>query len=257
MANSPTELPVRFLDGADGLPLAVREMGEGRPLVLLHGLFSSAFTNWIRFGHAQHLAAAGFRVIMPDLRAHGESAAPHDADAYPPDILADDGLALLAQLGLDDGDYDLGGYSLGARTTARMLVKGARPRRAILAGMGLDGMRDTGSRAEFFRRVLRDFGSHERGTGEWMAEAFLKTTGGDRLALLPLLDSFVDTSDAELRGIMVETLVLCGIDDHDNGSASALADMLPNGRYVSVPGNHMSAVVEVTLGQRMADFLTT
>jgi pimeloyl-ACP methyl ester carboxylesterase len=49
-------------------------MGEGRPLVLIHGLFSSAFTNWIRYGHAARLARAGFRLIMPDLRAHGESA---------------------------------------------------------------------------------------------------------------------------------------------------------------------------------------
>ena len=65
-------------------------------VVLLHGLFSDAETNWIKFGHAATIAAAGFRVIMPDLRAHGRSAKPHDAAAYPPDVLADDGLALIA-----------------------------------------------------------------------------------------------------------------------------------------------------------------
>jgi pimeloyl-ACP methyl ester carboxylesterase len=37
---------------------------------------------------------------MPDLRAHGESAKPHDPAAYPPDILADDGFALIEHLGL-------------------------------------------------------------------------------------------------------------------------------------------------------------
>ncbi len=62
----------------DGSELAVHRVGEGRPVLLLHGLFSSAEMNWIRFGHAAKLAEAGFEVIMPDLRAHGDSAKPHD-----------------------------------------------------------------------------------------------------------------------------------------------------------------------------------
>lgn len=239
----------------DGVTLAWSEIGEGRPVVLIHGLFSNGFTNWQRYGHAQKLAERGFRVIMPDLRGHGLSGAPHAPEAYPPDVLAEDGLALVAHLGLEPGAYDLGGYSLGARTTARMLVDGATPRRAILAGMGLDGMRRTGTRAEFFRGVLRGVGTHPRGSAEWMAEAFLKTTGGDPQALLPLLDSFVDTSEAELAAILTPTLVLCGAEDQDNGSAAALADMLPYGRYQEIPGNHMSAVLRPELGDAIVDFL--
>ena len=106
----------------DGVEIAWQEQGEGRPLVLIHGLFSNAWTNWIRYGHAARLAEAGHRVIMPDLRGHGLSARPHDAAAYPPDVLARDGKALLAHLDL--GEYDLGGYSLGGRTVVRMLVDG-------------------------------------------------------------------------------------------------------------------------------------
>ncbi|MFZ2982310.1 MAG: alpha/beta hydrolase, partial [Sphingobium sp.] len=41
--------------------LAVHEMGEGRPLLLLHGLFSNAHVNWIKFGHAATIAAHGYR----------------------------------------------------------------------------------------------------------------------------------------------------------------------------------------------------
>lgn len=239
----------------DGVTLAWQEMGEGRPVVLIHGLFSNGFTNWIRYGHATKLVAAGFRVILPDLRGHGLSGAPHESAAYPPDVLADDGMALIHHLGLEPGGYDLGGYSLGARTTARMLVRGAAPRRAILAGMGLDGMRRTGTRADFFRAVLRGIGTHPQGSAEWMAEAFLKTTGGDPQALLPLLDSFVDTSEAELGSFAVPTLVLCGIDDQDNGSAEALAGLLQQGRYRAIPGNHMSAVARPELGDALVDFL--
>ena len=45
------------------------------------------------------------------------------------------------------------------------------------------------------------------------------------------------------------TLVLSGADDHDNGSAEALAELLPDGRFVEVPGNHMSAVTKPELGR--------
>src|SRR4029450_1352759 len=82
-------------------------------------------TLWLRHGHAEAIAGHGFRVIMPDSRGHGRSAKPHDAPAYPPDVLTDDGFALLEHLKLDD--YDLGGYSLGARIVVRMLGRGARP----------------------------------------------------------------------------------------------------------------------------------
>ena len=81
-----------------------------------------------------------------------------------------------------------------------MVAKGARPRRLIVSGMGLDGPASTpAARGDHFKAILTGLGTHERGSPEWMAEAFLKTTGGDPEALLPLLDSFVDTSEAELR----------------------------------------------------------
>jgi pimeloyl-ACP methyl ester carboxylesterase len=237
----------------DGQALVWHELGEGRPVVLLHGLFSDAETNWIRFGHAAELARRGFRAIMPDLRAHGESAKPHDGASYPPDVLAHDGLALIEHLGLTD--YDLGGYSLGARTAVRMAVLGARPRRLVISGMGLAGLLDTGARSDHFRNVLTGMGTHERGSPEWMAEAFLKTTGGDPHALLPLLDSFVDTNEAELRAIAIPTLVLQGAEDDDNGSAEDLAFLLPDARFAEVPGNHMNAVMKPDLGRAIADFL--
>jgi pimeloyl-ACP methyl ester carboxylesterase len=253
MTNSPAVLPVNYFQGADGVELVYREMGEGRPLVLIHGLFSTAMVNWVRYGHAARIAARGYRLIMPDLRGHGDSAKPHAAAAYPPDVLADDGFALVEQLRL--ADYDLGGYSLGARTAIRMLARGATPRRAIVAGMGLEGIIDTGGRGAHFRRILTHLGTFERGSAEWMAEAFLKTVGGDPVALLHILDTFVDTPREALSRIGIPTLVLIGLEDHDNGSAKALAAALPDGRYAEMPGNHMSAVIKPEFGAAIADFL--
>ena len=247
------EVNTSFCASADGVELAVYEMGEGRPLLLLHGFFSDAATNWIKYGHAATLADAGFRVIMPDLRAHGQSGKPHDAAFYPPDVLADDGLALVAHLGL--ADYDLGGYSLGARTAARMIVRGATPARLVLSGMGLEGLTDTARRSAHFAHLLDNLGTHERGSALWMAEQFLKTTGGDPVALRLLIDSFVNTRDEELSGFGLPVGVVCGTEDQDNGSAERLADALHNARYISVPGNHMSAVTKPDLGRAFAELL--
>jgi pimeloyl-ACP methyl ester carboxylesterase len=248
-----TELPVHHFTASDGVRLAWRELGEGRPVVLIHGYFSNAQVNWLRYGHAAAVAAKGFRVIMPDLRGHGASERPHEADAYPPDRLAEDGLELVAQLGLTD--YDLGGYSLGGRTTVRMIARGATPRRAMLSGMGLDGILHTAGRGTYFRHVLTNLGSFPRGTPEWLTEAFLKTTQGDPVALLRILDTFVDTTPAELARITMPTVVVTGAEDDDNGSGAELAGALPDGCFVEIPGNHMSAVTKPELGHAIVDFL--
>lgn len=249
------EFTTHHFAGFDGADLVWHELGEGRPMVLVHGYFSDAFTNWIRYGHAAAVATQGFRVIMPDLRAHGASAKPHDAAAYPPDALAMDGEALIAHLALTD--YDLGGYSLGARTTVRMLARGKipAPGKVIVSGMGLEGLTDTGKRAGHFRHILTHLGEHERGSPAWMAEAFLKTTKGDPQALLGILDTFVDTPRETIAAIAQPVLVLAGEEDDDNGSHAALVEVLPDARLVETPGGHMSAVTKPELGEAIARFL--
>src|ERR1700761_6839351 len=100
-----TDLPPQTARGRDGARLAYRELGDGRPLLLIHGYLGTARRHWINPGHAARLAALGYRVIMPDVRGHGDSDRPHDPAAYPPDIAVDDALAIVEQLGLED--YDL------------------------------------------------------------------------------------------------------------------------------------------------------
>lgn len=248
-----TEIKTHIVSAKDGVPLAVHELGGGRPLLLIHGYFSNAEINWVKYGHAKRLAEAGFRVLMPDLRAHGQSGKPHDPAFYPSDVLAEDGFVVLEHFGLTD--YDLAGYSLGGRTSIRMMVKGATPRRAVLCGMGFQGILDTQGRGAYFRNVLTHLGSFERGSSEWMTEAFLKTSGGDPVALLRILDTFVDTHREDLEAINIPVRVVTGTEDDDNGSGAALAEVLPDAEFVEIPGNHMSAVVKPELGAAIAEFL--
>src|SRR5258708_38266117 len=122
------EPQVHFWSASDGVELAYHELGQGRPVILLHGLFSDANINWIKFGHAERIAAEGFRVIMPDLRAHGLSAKPHEPEYYPVGILARDLRELVAHLGLSE--FDLCGVSLGGRASGRGLREGRTRLRA-------------------------------------------------------------------------------------------------------------------------------
>src|SRR3546814_15027013 len=88
-----------------------------------------------------------------------------------------------------------------------------------------------------------------------MGVQVLKTTKGDPLAMKPLLDSFTDSTEEEIRRVAVPSLVVCGEDDEDNGSAEALAALLPNVQYVAVPGNHMSVMLRTELKTAIADLL--
>ena len=239
--------------GFDGAPLAVHRLGTGRPVFLLHGLFSDAQTNWIRFCHAQRLADAGFEAIMPDFRAHGASAKPHDSAAYPPDVLVRDAIALVDALALDD--YDLVAFSLGARTAARAVIAGLAPRRLVLSGMGLEGLAGWNRRSAFFLDAIARFASVKHGDPAFFAVSFMKTQKVDLVAARLLLESVGDTDPAELERIAMPTLVLCGAQDRDNGDPLKLAAALPDATFADVPGTHMSSVTEPELGEELVRFL--
>ncbi|MBB3763684.1 alpha/beta fold hydrolase [Sphingomicrobium lutaoense] len=253
-----SEVEVHYWQASDGVSLAYRAMGEedGSPVILVHGLFSDGLTNWIKFGHAAMLVEAGFRVLMPDLRAHGLSDAPHDPEAYPDGILGRDLCEMVEMLGLEQGGYDLGGFSLGSRTTVQAVGAGLEPRRAILSGMGLEGLTGWDRRQQFFIEAIDHFDEVKRGDPHFMAVSFMKTMGVDRVAARHLLPSFTDAKSQWLEAFTMPTAVICGTEDQDNGSAPALADALPHGEYMPIPGTHMSSVTHKDLGQALVRFLT-
>lgn len=256
MPQIPDDESREYFAARDGVQLAYRVVGEPdarRDLVLVHGFLSNGYVNWVRYGHARTLADAGFRVIMPDLRAHGYSAHPHDPGSYPADVLVSDGFDLIEHLGL--GDYDLAGYSLGSRTAARLVACGAHPRRLVLAGLGLSQVTTAALGQQRFDRLFGGLGSHKRGSDEWRSEAFMRSTGTDPVAARLVLVSSMGVPEAQLEEILVPTLVLMGSADDDHGSGRTLADLLPVSRYEEIPGNHMSAVSNRALGTSIRDFL--
>ena len=248
-----SEAKTHFWTASDGVQLAYHELGERRPVIMLHGLFSDAYVNWIKFGHAARVAADGFRVIMPDLRAHGQSGKPHGEQYYPRGILARDLRELISLLQL--ADFDLGGFSLGARTTVEGVGEGLRPRRTFLGGAGLEGLRNWKRRKTFFLEAIEMFDRVQRGDPHWLSIQFMKSQGVDRVAATQLLESFEDAFVTWLEAFTMPTLVVCGSEDDDNGSAEELANILPNAIFEEVPGTHMSSVTKPQLGEAIASFL--
>jgi pimeloyl-ACP methyl ester carboxylesterase len=93
----------------DGNTIVYADLGptDGPVILLVHGLVSDS-TTWTRA--AVGLAAAGFRVIAPDLLGHGRSSKPPDG-GYSPIDFADSLQGLLSELGT--GPVTVAGHSLG------------------------------------------------------------------------------------------------------------------------------------------------
>jgi pimeloyl-ACP methyl ester carboxylesterase len=94
-------------------------------------------------------------------------------------------------------------------------------------------------------------GSDEQETEDW-----LRSMDGDPQALLLALDSWVNTTLAELATITVPVLILTGASESHDQSAQALADALPQGHYTQVPGDHFTAKETPEFEEALAAFLT-
>ncbi len=88
------------------MKLHYREMGEGRPLIILHGLFGFS-DNWQT--HGKKLAEY-FHVILVDLRNHGHSDWSEEISYQ---LMADDVFELCQELQLDE--VHLIGHSMGGK----------------------------------------------------------------------------------------------------------------------------------------------
>lgn len=95
----------------DGVQLAVQDSGEGRPVVLLHGL--TATHRYVVMGSTA-LERSGHRVIAYDARGHGESTPAPAPGAYGYEELGLDLEAVLDASGVERAV--LAGASMGAHT---------------------------------------------------------------------------------------------------------------------------------------------
>lgn len=95
--------------------LHYREMGQGAPLVILHGLFGT-LDNWQTL--ARRWAEAGHRVMSVDLRNHGRS---FHSPEHTYSLMSEDVRALFEALALSP-DATLLGHSMGGKVAMRFAL---------------------------------------------------------------------------------------------------------------------------------------
>ena len=107
--------------------------GKGQPVVLIHGLYSSAFINW-QIPGTMDLLSKNYQVIALDLPGHGQSDKPQDNAAYGLELV-EDIVRLLDHLGIKKAHVV--GYSMGGMIAARFLASHQdRALSGVLGGMG-------------------------------------------------------------------------------------------------------------------------
>ncbi len=99
----------------NGIELAYQVVGEGEPLILLHGGFGSVEM----FGPNVDLLAAGRQVIGVDLQSHGRSPATDRPMRF--ETMADDIEALIRSLGFERAA--IMGFSLGGAVGLRTAIQ--------------------------------------------------------------------------------------------------------------------------------------
>ena len=230
-----------------GVPLRVREEGEGTDLVLVHGVGAS-LEAW---DEVVSRLGEGFRTIRLDLRGHGASGKP--PGPYHIDDFVGDVIAVMDHFGI--GSCLLAGHSLGALIAQGVAL--AHPRRldrlVLLSGIA-------GRTAEEQRRVEERLamvadgipGAHfEASVSRWFTDEFLRrhpdivarqgeaNKRNDPAAYAASYRVLTETDFAErLRDVTAKTLIVTG--EHDLGSNARMArymhETIPHSSLYILPG---------------------
>lgn len=230
----------------DGSIISYQDLGAGPVVILLHGFSGNADLNWFQPGIAQKIAAAGYRVIAPDLRGHGASTFDAAPENWPADAIARDQIALTAHFG--EAPYATAGYSMGAISALRFHLLSRNTGRLILGGIG-DSVADENNtdRNTAFRTAIEEgLAGKETPAAKTILDR-ARATGGTLRGFLGALSARTYTPADLLATFKVPTLILTGDQDLDNGSGPALAARIPGARYTQLNGTHLTAVIDPAL----------
>ena len=234
-----------------GVRIHYDSVGSGPAVVLAHGLTASR-QGWFDFGYVEALRR-DYRVLVMELRGHGQSDKPHTADAYTREHVVGDVLAVLDDVGVDRAVY--WGYSLGAATGyAAALLAAERFDAFVLGGMHpypRSPQSGSGSRRPDRTPAFRQGMQHYYETivkpelPEPLPEARLaRLLANDGPALAAFMEGAVTWigQDAAIARLTMPVLVYAGDADPLHEGAQRVAGELPDARFISLSGlNHSQA----------------
>ena len=238
-----------------GVQIVYDDVGEGPPVLLLHGFASDRLTNWRRPGWYRTLTDAGRRVIAPDLRGHGESGTPHAPSAYGRETMVGDVLRLLDRLSIQR--VDVLGYSMGAQVAAQLLVDHPdRVNAVVLGGADATVLRDAPNQASIAEALeAPDSDAVDHPAGRWF-RSFAERQNGDLDALAAAMRAFSSFDLDRLGAVDAPVLAVAGGDDRIAENPTTLASRLSSGESLVIPDrDHMTTVGDPRFRDAVVDFL--
>ncbi len=248
--NKTAEIDKSYFTSFDGTKIAYSDEGKGDLVLLIHGFIVDGNRNWGKSELKKQLLDLGYRVVIPDLRGNGSSDKPQNADAYKNDAEIKDLTALMSHLNVKK--YMAVGYSRGSIVLAKLLTKDNRITKAVLGGMGVDFTNPNWDRKIEFANAFS--GRTKPNDMTKGALDFARSVNADFKILGYLQDYQPVTTATELNAINAETLVICGVDDLDNGNPKDLQNLIPNSRFSLVNGNHSSTVKSNDFAEVIVNF---
>jgi non-heme chloroperoxidase len=258
----------------DGVSLAYRVSGGGAPVVLVHGYTVTSTTNFAtHYGDdgsgrltetdgptiESALVAAGCQVSMLDLRGHGHSDRPHDADRYSMEIFVADVRAFVSHLGISRAA--LIGYSFGAWISCRLLCD-PWVSRAALCGIASDSVAGEDPGVDASSAIMAECFLHDRWNEHpdykaLRAWARLDGSDPDFVALgLVAAHALEAVPAATLASAAVPVLVLNGGTDDGAADGHDLTRFIPGARrVVAGTGHHGNAPSDPLFQAELVSFV--
>lgn len=253
----PAEHPIpdQFAVATDGTRLAYSVLGDGKPVLLVHGFASSREQNWGSTGWIDRLVREGYRVAAFDARGHGKSEKPHDPSRYGP-IMVEDIRSVMEAVGFD-APYVMG-YSMGAILSIRFAVlHPGRVSKLVAAGIGENYF---GEAADWSEKIAEGMLTDDPQIIENDEARKFRLFGGqkgkDRIALAACVRaSRPRCTREELKSLSKPVLVVAGELDVLVKSPTNLASSFGRGRPVVLPNkDHMTAVGDPGYKRAVLDF---
>jgi pimeloyl-ACP methyl ester carboxylesterase len=249
---------VPFLD-RDGVRIYYEGHGQGPPILLSHG-YSATCRMWE--GQIGVLASR-YRVIVWDMRGHGESDDPDDPAAYSEALTVEDMAALLRLCEIDGAV--IGGLSLGGYMSLAFQLAHPEMVSALMlfdTGPGFrnaEARRAWNERAQQRARDLEARGFAALGESDEVRMSKHRSARGLAGAARGMLAQADDNHIiAGLDKIAVPTLVLVGADDtHFLAAADYMARKIPGAVRVTIPdAGHASNLHQpAAFNRAVQDFL--
>jgi pimeloyl-ACP methyl ester carboxylesterase len=222
----------------DGTKIHYEVEGSGPPLLLVHG-FSGWARNWVNYGYVDALKN-DYRLVMYDVRAHGDSGHPHGLESYTPELHVHDALAVLNDLRIDRTHYF--GYSFGSWIGYAILKYAPRHLLSFVGG-GSDPYHRKSpllgniieSRKDGLEAALAATEERNGRLSDVERAAYLKQDSDAQIAAITVRSDTPGLSEG-LSSITQPVLAFAGTEDGNHDFVEKAAGEMPTASFVSLDG---------------------